>query len=85
LYPAARFILIGPFDPDPAAITLHELSRSVQDGMIEFVGPVKDVRPIIAIAPFMFYSHTGKALVPSRFVFDFRHDEVNASVARSMI
>jgi glycosyltransferase involved in cell wall biosynthesis len=48
LYPNARFILAGPFDPNPAAITPDEVSRWVQDGVIEFLGPVEDVRPVIA-------------------------------------
>lgn len=48
LHPAARFILVGPFDPDPAVIGLDELSRWVQNGVIEFLGPVEDVRPVIA-------------------------------------
>lgn len=48
LHPAARFVLVGPFDPNPAAIRMDEVSRWVQDGVIEFLGPVEDVRPVIA-------------------------------------
>jgi glycosyltransferase involved in cell wall biosynthesis len=48
VHPSACFILVGPFDPHPTAIRLDEVSRWVQEGVIEFLGPVEDVRPIIA-------------------------------------
>ena len=47
-HPTVRFILVGPFDPNPAAIRPDEVSPWVQEGVIEFLGPVEDVRPVIA-------------------------------------
>jgi glycosyltransferase involved in cell wall biosynthesis len=47
-YPEARFQLLGPFDPNPAAISPAEVDAWVADGAIEYLGAKKDVRPFLA-------------------------------------
>ncbi|GAA4333670.1 glycosyltransferase family 4 protein [Pigmentiphaga soli] len=49
-YPEAVFLLAGPVDPNPAAIRPEELRSWVNDGSIEYLGPLADVRPAIARA-----------------------------------
>jgi glycosyltransferase involved in cell wall biosynthesis len=46
--PDARFVLVGPFDPNPAAVKPHEVEAWVREGLIEYRGAVDDVRPQIA-------------------------------------
>lgn len=46
--PQARFVLIGPFDPNPAAVKPAEVEAWVREGVIEYGGAVDDVRPHIA-------------------------------------
>lgn len=48
--PDARFQLLGPLDPNPSAITLAELDGWVRDGIIEYLGETRDVRPHLAAA-----------------------------------
>lgn len=48
-YPEARFIAVGPHDPNlPHACAAEDLERWKGEGVVEFVGGVKDVRPWIA-------------------------------------
>ena len=47
-HPGARFVLVGPFDPNPAAVKPHEVEAWVHEGVIEYRGAVEDVRPEIA-------------------------------------
>jgi glycosyltransferase involved in cell wall biosynthesis len=46
--PQARFVLVGPFDPNPAAVKPAEVEAWVREGVIEYGGAVDDVRPHIA-------------------------------------
>ncbi|ARS27229.1 glycosyltransferase family 4 protein [Sphingomonas sp. KC8] len=47
-YPAARFQLLGPFDPNPAAISPAELEQWQKQGIVEYLGETRDVRPFLA-------------------------------------
>ena len=47
LRPAARFQLLGGLDPNPTSITEEALRRLQEDGTIEYLGTVTDVRPMI--------------------------------------
>ncbi|MDE2579454.1 MAG: glycosyltransferase family 4 protein [Hyphomicrobiales bacterium] len=46
--PDALFQLVGPADPNPAAISPALIPDAVADGVIEYPGAAKDVRPFIA-------------------------------------
>lgn len=48
--PDATFTLVGPFDPNPAAIQPHEVQAWVDEGLLEYRGSLFDVRPAIAQA-----------------------------------
>ncbi|UWN69498.1 glycosyltransferase family 4 protein [Alistipes shahii] len=45
--PETRCILVGPFDTNPSAITVEELQPYIDNGIIEYFGEQKDVRPYI--------------------------------------
>lgn len=45
LYPNVRFLLVGPFDSNPSAITKQELQPYIDAGIIEYFGEQEDVRP----------------------------------------
>jgi len=48
-YPAARFVAVGPYDAGlPHSCASDDLARWKAEGIVEFVGGVKDVRPWIA-------------------------------------
>jgi len=47
-YPEAVFRLLGPFDSNPHAISQNTVTRWVEEGVIEYLGETKDVRPFIA-------------------------------------
>ncbi len=47
-HPEARFVLVGPFDPNPAAVKPAEVEAWVREGAIAYGGAVDDVRPHIA-------------------------------------
>lgn len=49
-FPGVHFRLVGPLDPNPAAIPLHQLQAWVNEGVISWPGGVDDVRPEIAAA-----------------------------------
>ncbi|MEQ1756374.1 MAG: glycosyltransferase family 4 protein [Micropepsaceae bacterium] len=46
--PAVRFLLVGAIDPNPASITCDEVKSWQRDGVIEYLGELKDVRQAIA-------------------------------------
>jgi glycosyltransferase involved in cell wall biosynthesis len=46
-YPRAVFQLLGPLDTNPTAISRSELDTWQQEGVIEYLGSTKDVRPYI--------------------------------------
>lgn len=46
-HPAARFLLVGGHDPNPAAIAQTELDAWVASGAIEYLGQQGDVRPAL--------------------------------------
>lgn len=45
--PAARFLLVGDTDPNPAAIALNQLLRWNVEGVVEYHAAVSDVRPLL--------------------------------------
>jgi glycosyltransferase involved in cell wall biosynthesis len=45
--PAAEFHLVGPVDPNPAAIALSEVEGWVAEGVISYHGSKSDVRPYL--------------------------------------
>lgn len=47
-YPDARFILVGGLDPNPTAISKAEVETWVEAGVIEYLGELHDVRPVLA-------------------------------------
>jgi glycosyltransferase involved in cell wall biosynthesis len=49
-YPGVRFQLAGWTDANPEAIDKAELERWVAEGVIEYLGPLEDVRPALAAA-----------------------------------
>jgi glycosyltransferase involved in cell wall biosynthesis len=44
----ARFLLIGPLDPNPAALRDVELRALIADGAVDYLGEIADIRPHIA-------------------------------------
>jgi len=47
-YPRTRFLLAGGYDENPAAISREEIRRWQEQGDIEYLGKLEDVRPAIA-------------------------------------
>ena len=47
-YPTARFRLLGPLDPNPAAVSRAQLDAWSAEGVIEYLGSTNDVRLAIA-------------------------------------
>lgn len=45
--PTVRFLLIGPFDTNPSAITPEELQPYIDDESVEYKGEQADVRPYL--------------------------------------
>lgn len=48
LFPNTEFIIVGAVDNNRGAITRPQLEQLVEDGIITYPGPVKDVRPWLA-------------------------------------
>lgn len=48
IYPGVRCVLVGWIDSNPDAVTQAELDAWVNEGCIEFLGRLSDVRPAIA-------------------------------------
>lgn len=46
-YPYAKFQLLGPFDINPTAIQPSELQTYIDNGIIEYLGETRDVRPYL--------------------------------------
>ena len=46
-YPKIRIMILGPFDTNPTAIKQHDLQPYIDDGLIEYLGQTKDVRPFL--------------------------------------
>ncbi len=44
-YPAARCLLVGPFDTNPSAIKPEELQTYIDDGSVEYFGEQSDILP----------------------------------------
>ena len=49
-YPKVSFKLLGPFDSNPAAIKSTDVERWEKEGIIEYLGETRDVRPYLASA-----------------------------------
>jgi glycosyltransferase involved in cell wall biosynthesis len=47
-HPQARFQLLGPFDPNPAGIGAEQVERWHRDGVVDYLGATRDVRPYLA-------------------------------------
>lgn len=45
--PEARCLLVGPFDTNPTSLKKDELDQFIKDGIIEYFGEQKDVRPYL--------------------------------------
>lgn len=48
--PQARFLLAGWYDNNPSSLRKQEVHTWIQDGIIEYLGHLEDVRPAIAQA-----------------------------------
>lgn len=48
--PDARFLLLGPLDENPAAVSRETIAQWHGDGIIEYLGETRDVRPYLADA-----------------------------------
>lgn len=48
--PEARFQLLGPFDANPSSVSEAELKAWQDEGLIEYLGETRDVRPFLAQA-----------------------------------
>ncbi len=46
-YPEVRFLLVGPFDTNPSALTEEELESYIKDGTIEYFGEQENIIPYI--------------------------------------
>ena len=46
-YPEARFYLVGPYEDDDRTINREVFDRALAERVIEYIGPVEDVRPYI--------------------------------------
>jgi len=46
-YEDKRFFLVGPFDDNPSRIERDEVEKWVGEGVIEYLGEVEDVRPVL--------------------------------------
>jgi len=49
-HPGARFLVVGGLDPNPASASRAQVEGWVQDGTIEWLGELRDVRPALAQA-----------------------------------
>ncbi|MGF1640660.1 MAG: glycosyltransferase family 4 protein [Rhodospirillales bacterium] len=46
-YPSCTFKLLGPFDSNPSAIGREEVAEWQREGIIEYLGETRDVRPFL--------------------------------------
>lgn len=49
-HPEIRFALLGPLDPNPDGVGQAEIDAWQRDGVIDYLGEVRDVRPHLAAA-----------------------------------
>jgi len=49
-YPDVRFELLGPLDSNPTAVSRKELESWVQEGLVDYLGETRDVRPFLSAA-----------------------------------
>lgn len=47
-HPEARFVLVGDYDPNPSGLKPAEVEAWARQGVIEYLGPVRDVRPVLS-------------------------------------
>ena len=47
-FPTTKFILVGPRDSNPDAVSQAEIDQWVSAGVIDYRGEIKDVRPVLA-------------------------------------
>lgn len=47
-HPDARFVLVGDYDPNPSGLKPAEVEAWARQGVIEYLGPVRDVRPVLS-------------------------------------
>ncbi|MDC3416606.1 glycosyltransferase family 4 protein [Aquibacillus salsiterrae] len=47
-HPKVRCLLVGPFDSNPSALKPDELKPYIENGVIEYFGEQRDVRPFIS-------------------------------------
>jgi glycosyltransferase involved in cell wall biosynthesis len=47
-YPEAEFQLLGHFDPNPAAISPQQIQAWMNEGIVNYLGETRDVRPYLA-------------------------------------
>ena len=56
--PQSRFLLAGPYDTNPSALKPADLQPCFDDGTVEYLGELEDVRPALAqAAVFVFPSY----------------------------
>lgn len=48
--PEARFLLVGPFDTNPTSLTPEDLAPYEEDGTVQYLGELEDVRPALTRA-----------------------------------
>ncbi|WP_233426844.1 glycosyltransferase family 4 protein [Rhizobium mongolense] len=46
--PNAEFQLLGPFDPNPGAISRLQVQEWIEKGIVDYLGETNDVRPFLA-------------------------------------
>jgi glycosyltransferase involved in cell wall biosynthesis len=46
--PEARFCILGPTDANPAGLPMAELDGWVREGLVDYLGETRDVRPFLA-------------------------------------
>ena len=64
-YPEARFVVVGPHDPDlPHACATQEVAAWKARGHVEFVGGVRDVRPWLASCHVFVFPSTYREGIP---------------------
>jgi glycosyltransferase involved in cell wall biosynthesis len=49
-YPDVRFSLLGPLDPNPAGIGIDQITAWDREGVVDYLGEVRDVRPSLAMS-----------------------------------
>jgi glycosyltransferase involved in cell wall biosynthesis len=63
-FPKARFALLGSFDSSPGALAPDQVEAWQREGIIDYLGTVHDVRPVIADADVFVLPSTYREGVP---------------------